>query len=174
MKLSLFLCGCLITLIALVGCSNDQQVSKEPNKLVETPVEPVATVETANNPEDAYHVVFQKLFSQVDEQNKGSFAVVDLSKMKLANKKALTDRLESFCNSNHLALKIGTLDQLKSDGYFTPGKNIGLSFLFNDLELTDTMLKTSASCNGSQATYTVEFKDGNWQITNESDFAIFD
>jgi hypothetical protein len=122
----------------------------------------------------AYYAVFNELFSDDSALNHEiKYIAVDMSRSKAVDNSDFIAYMANFCDKEGYTLLEDGYDGLVEKGlitelYFEDGVIIS----FDDVSLSDDKLCTNASkwrsgLGAIGAEYTVEYKDGEWTITNE-------
>jgi len=124
------------------------------------------------HPALAYWAVFEEIYEVDSALNTGSkYLAIDLTKVKLDEKKYLIQLFEEFCEANGYILLQDTIEELEEKGYI---KDLyfeeGFVIIFDDKELREGKLITAVTkwrsgLGAIGADYTVELKRGIWKIT---------
>ena len=168
MRVKLFLLFAMFILaLNIVACTNsgNTDLSEERETDVYLPT-------LSEKQAGAYFTVFEDLYEKDTAlQAQSTYLAIDLTNVKLADTAPLIKLMQDFCDNHGYTLLQDSFDGLTERGYI---KDLyfenGFLISFNDIELDDDTLVTSASkwrsglgAIGSE--YTVKYGNNAWEIT---------
>ncbi len=122
--------------------------------------------------EAAYMMILEDLWETDQALNGEKYLAVDLSKVMLEDTEALEALLQEFCDAHGFELLLDTFDGLVEKDYIPEGVSFteGSFIAYEDTESGPDQLVTAAykwkgNLGAIGGEYTVEKKDGAWEIT---------
>jgi len=126
---------------------------------------------------DAYYAIFKHLVSWYcpDKPHEGTILAVDLSDAIISDTDSLLTMLQDYCNRYHCTFLLDNFDGLIEKGYIKTlegsptGFEEGFLIVFNDTELNDTTLLTSAyiwkgNLAARGADFTAKIRHNVWEL----------